>query len=236
VNYHAAGLVSAVFSCLALTGLVMQLVLIRQRKRLTEAGELLNERPTAVLSVNRFMTSFLAYYSFLVFGAIQQPFNNYLVWPRLGGILLTLAVLFELMVDRRQKRVASAFTFCAILAVGGILLIILRPPITPLSDRASKLLICLVTVIFLQGGLAQLRNIRTTGRTGGLSIALHMAFLAKDVGTAIFAIAMGLQKGWPVLLLSSVSMGVQIATLWHFRWVQTSPKAKRRRSGLTVAQ
>lgn len=235
MNYHAAGLVSSILTSLALSGLVMQLVLIWQRKRLTDAGDLLNERPTAILSVNRFMTSFLAYYSFLVFGAIQRPFNHYLVWPRLGAIILTLIVLFELMIDRRQKRVVSAFTFCAVLTVGGILLIILRPPVTPLSDRASKLLICLVTVIFLQGGLAQLRNIRSTGRTGGLSIALHMTFLAKDTGTAIFAIAMGLQKGWPVLLLSTVSMSVQIATLWHFRWVQTSPNAKRRRSGLTIA-
>jgi hypothetical protein len=235
MSYHTSGLVSAILTTLALSGLVTQLVLIWQRKRLTNAGELLNERPTAVLSVNRFITSFLAYYSFLVFGSIQRPFNHYLVWPRIGAVTLTLAVLFELMIDRRQKRVIGAFAFCAVLTTTGLLLVIFRPPITPLGETASKLLVCLVTLMYVQGGIAQLQTIRRTGHTGGLSIALHMLFLAKDTGTALFAIAIGMHKGWPVLLLSTAGMAIQAATLWHFRWAQTSPKARRRRSGLTVA-
>lgn len=232
--YHVAGIISALLTTLALTGLLVQLRLIWQRKRLTDAGELLNERPTTALSVNRFITSFLAYFSFLVYGAITARFNHYLVWPRVGALLLTLAILFECMIDRRQKRVAGAFVFCATLTAFGLGLIAFRPPATPLGTHSAAILICGVTVMYLQGGIAQLRTIRRSGQTGGLSLALHVLFCLKDAGTAVFAAITGWRVGWPVILLSTSGVIIQTLTIYHFRWVQTSPKAKRRRGGLAV--
>jgi uncharacterized protein with PQ loop repeat len=229
LSYHVSGIIAAILAVFALSGLVVQIRLIWQRKRLTDAGELLNERPTAVLSVNRFMTSFLAWYCFMIYGATMQRFNHYLVWPRAAAVVLTLTVMFELMIDRRQKRVTGAFILCAALAAAGFALVIIRPPITPMSRHASQAFVCFVTVIFAQGGIAQLRSIRRSGRTGGLSLAMHQLFFVKDLGTAIFALSMGLADGWPVLLLSGSAMAVQGATIWHFRWIQS----EMRRAGFS---
>ena len=230
MSYHVAGIISALLTTLALTGLVVQLRLIWQRKRLTDAGELLNERPTTSLSVNRFITSFLAYFSFLVYGAITERFNHYLVWPRVGALLLTTAILFECMIDRRQKRVVGAFAFCATLTAFGLALVFVRPQPTKLGTHAAATLVCCVTAMYLQGGIAQLRTIRRSGQTGGLSLALHVLFCLKDAGTAIFAAITGVATGWPVMLLSSCGVVVQTTTIYHFRWA-----AQRQRGAAALA-
>jgi len=63
-------------------------------KRTVASGNLA-QRPTAILSLNQFVSSFLAFFSFFLYGACLQRFNHYLVWPRLLACLLTLAVLYE---------------------------------------------------------------------------------------------------------------------------------------------
>src|SRR5207249_5067840 len=98
--YHITGLISALIFLLTLGGLWSQLRFIFERKKTFRKGGL-TERPTAILSVNQFVSSFLAFFSFFLYGACLPKFNHYLVWSRLAATLLTLAVLFEMMRDRR---------------------------------------------------------------------------------------------------------------------------------------
>src|SRR5688500_17666148 len=102
MRYQLIGLISAVLTLLAVTGLVVQLHLIQLRKGHFAAGRT-TERPTAVMSVSRFVTSFLAFYSFYIYGGTLQPFNHYVVWPRAVALLLLLTILFEMLIDRRSR-------------------------------------------------------------------------------------------------------------------------------------
>src|SRR2546430_14588178 len=98
--YHITGLISAAIFLLTVGGLWSQLQFIFQRKRTAGRGGVA-QRPTAILSLNQFVSSFLAFFSFFLYGACLERFNHYLVWPRLLACLLTLAVLYEIMRDRR---------------------------------------------------------------------------------------------------------------------------------------
>lgn len=230
MSYHVTGLISSAIFLLTIGGLWAQLGFVWQRRRPAVAGGGDDhERPTAVLSVNQFVSSFLAFFSFFLYGACLERFNHYLVWPRLAASLLTLAVLFEIMRDRLDRVATSAFVACLVLLVGTPLGLVTIPSAAEWGRAVSQSLIVVVTVILAQGYLHQVLMIRQTGRTGGVSARLHQFFFWKDVSTIAFAVSMGTSTGWPLLLLSSVSAATKLVTLWHFRWVRLSPVARDRR-------
>jgi len=232
VTYHITGLISALISLLTLGGLWSQLEMVWVRKRQCREAPLASEAPTAILSLNQFLSSYLAFFCFFFYGACLKPFNHYLVWPRLAGTLLTLAVLYEIMADRRAWLPTLVFICCAVLISAAPMLLLFYPDVATMARRFSQGLIIVVTVILAQGYSHQIVLIRQSGQTGAVSLRLHQFFLVKDISTVAFASAMGLASGWPILLLSSVSGIAKLATIWHFRWARVSPLARQRRDAL----
>src|SRR5205085_263095 len=106
-----------------------QLQFVWKRRRQFPPDRFPAARATAILSLNQFVSSLLAFFSFFLYGMCLQPFNHYLVWPRLTATLLTLAVLYEIMVDRKEWLPAVAFLSCAALLVLAPALLLLNPPI-----------------------------------------------------------------------------------------------------------
>lgn len=234
MSYHITGLISSAIFLLTIGGLWAQLGFLWQRKQ-SAVDDDNHDRPTAVLSVNQFVSSFLAFFSFFLYGACLERFNHYLVWPRLAAALLTLAVLFEIVRDRRNRVATCAFTACAALLVGAPLGLASIPGTAEWGRTVSQTLIVIVTVILAQGYLHQVLMIRQTGRTGGVSARLHQFFFWKDISTIAFALSMGTSTGWPLMLLSTVSAVTKLFTLWHFRWVRLSPVAQQRRETTPAA-
>lgn len=228
MSYHITGIVSSAIFLLTIGGLWAQLGFVWRRQQFAGDGAT-HERPTAVLSVNQFVSSFLAFFSFLLYGVCLERFNHYLVWTRLAASLLTLAVLFEIARDRRDRAAITALVICATLLIGAPIGLAMNPEAIAWGRTASQSLIVVVTLILAQGYLHQVLMIRRTGRTGGVSARLHQFFFWKDVSTIAFALAMGTRTGWPLMLLSSVSAVTKLITLWHFRWVRLSPVASQRR-------
>ncbi len=89
-------------------GLISQLREIARRKQANLAGLEEGDLPTAILSTNQFVSSFLAFFAFFIYGMSLTPFNHYLVWPRLGATILTLVILWEIFRDRRDRVSALA--------------------------------------------------------------------------------------------------------------------------------
>lgn len=228
MSYHITGIISSAIFLLTIVGLWAQLRYVWGRKQSAASG-VTEERPTAILSVNQFVSSYLAFFSFFLYGMCLEPFNHYLVWPRLAASLLTLAVLFEIVRDRRDRVATLAFAACTSLLIGGPLSLVTIPGATEWGRAVSQTLIVVATVILAQGYLHQVLVIRQTGRTGGVAARLHQFFFWKDVSTIAFALSMGTSKGWPLILLSAVSAVTKLIILWHFRWVRLSPVALQRR-------
>jgi uncharacterized protein with PQ loop repeat len=228
MSYHLTGILSSATFLLTIVGLWSQLGLVWHRRR-SATSDVTHERPTAILSVNQFVSSYLAFFSFFLYGMCLEPFNHYLVWPRLAASLLTLAVLFEIVRDRRDLVATSACTACAVFLIGAPLSLVTIPGATEWGRTLSQTLIVVATVTLAQGYLHQVLMIRRTGRTGGVSARLHQFFFWKDVSTIAFAFSMGTNSGWPLILLSTVSAVTKLIILWHFRWVRLSPVALQRR-------
>jgi hypothetical protein len=233
MTYHITGLISAVIFLLTVSGLWLQLEFVWKRKRAFLAGT--GERPTAVLSLNQFVSSFLAFYSFFLYGGCLPRFNHYLVWTRLVASVLTLWVIYEMMIDRRDARNTISFVSCVALLVAAPVVFLLHPGGAPWARLLSQTLIVVVTIILAQGYAHQIVVIRKSGQTGAVALLMHQLFFLKDVSTIVFALAMGVGTGWPLILLSTVSALTKLAIMWHFRWARVSLEAKRRREAMLKA-
>lgn len=224
MGYHVTGFINSVIFLLTIGGLWAQLRIVWERKRHQH-----EEGTTAVLSLNQFVSSYLAFFSFFLYGACLERFNHYLVWTRLAASLLTLMVLWEIMRARREWISKLSFILCTVVlfALPGVLL--WNADAAVWCRGISQAMIVVATVILAQGYTHQIVLIRQSGRTGAVSIRMHQFFLLKDISTVIFALAMGLRTGWPLMLLSTVSGLTKLGTLWQFRWARLSPLAEKRR-------
>ncbi len=219
---------------LSLAGILAQIRFIFQRKKLYSINGLQDEKPTSVLSLNRFATSFLGFYSMFFYGLTLNLFNHYIVWPRIIALALLLIILYEIKRDRNDITSISIF-YAGLICVSGAIALAVTPYRIVFSEiYLSHIFSFVVTCIFAQGAAHQIYKIRKSGRTGGLSLRMHQLYATKDFSAVLFGVAMSVEKGWPVIFQHSVSFCVQFITMYHFRWVKVSESAiKRKRLAMT---
>ena len=229
MGYHLSGFMSALFVSLSLTGLALQVRLVWRRKHDFRQGLLIDEKPTAILSLNRFFTSFLAFYAMLMYGVCLARFNHYLVWPRAIALGILLTLLFEIRSDRKDNRSGVIFGLATVMIGCAVVLPLVGARVAVYNAGISQFLVLFSALLLAQGAMHQILRIRSSGRTGALSLTMHQLFFLKDVTSLIFGVFMGFKNGWPVLVFHGVSLTVQCTTMWHFRWVRTSPVALEKR-------
>lgn len=219
--YHTTGAIAAAFFALTLVGIWEQIKLIWRRKRDYQSGTL-PQRPTAIISLNQQSVSFFAYWSFFVYGVCVEEFNHYLVWTRLGALLLMGVILWEICFDRRDWPSRSAFVAYLVLTLGAISMLFFDHAALSRGKEWFQLMIVAITVILAQGYIHQMILIRRQRSTGGVSKRTHQLIFLKDLSGIAFGIAMGWRDGWPVVLLSFVSACTKLGVLWQFRWVRAN--------------
>ncbi|MCS4278726.1 hypothetical protein [Stenotrophomonas rhizophila] len=94
----------------------------------------------------------------------------------------------------------------------------------------ASAMIVAITVLLAQGYAHQILLIWRSGRTGAVSLRMSQLILLMDISTIVFAFAMGLRLGWPLLLLAVVSGSTKLAILWLFRWERRSTGGGKSRS------
>ena len=229
MSYNIAGVISSSFVFLSLIGIFFQLRLIWDRKKQAKKGELDDGTPTSILSLNRFFTSFSAFFSMFLYGLTLEPFDHYLVWPRIMALFLVLYVLFEVLQDRRSKRSFILFFSAVILMVMSLVLGFTSYRTSIHTIGVPQIFIIVALVLYVQGAIHQIYIVRNSGRTGALSLKMHQLFFMKDLSSLSYGITMGSAQGWPVILFYTASLIMQSITIWHFRWAKVSPLAKDRR-------
>jgi uncharacterized protein with PQ loop repeat len=213
VLYHVAGSLNALCVLLGLWGIAHQIGKIWQRR---EAGA---AHPAEVLSLNSFAVTFCASWSFFVYGYSIEPFNHVLVWPRLASFLLMLVILYEIRRDRRTRTSTAVFIVASIVAALGLAGLAFSPVLAQDARRLSQSLIVVITVLLVQGNVHQIILIWRSRRTGAVSLRMNQFLLTMDASGILFGFAMGVQSGWPLILLSAASAIPKLVILWLFRRV-----------------
>jgi len=224
--FNFFGTLNSILIVVSLIGIFSQVRTVWLRKRKNRHGA------TEILSLNKFFVSFLAYYSFFVYGMSIEPFNHFIVWPRLIAALLVAVVLYEIWIDRRAITSFSLFALAIILLVSGIIFGLITDSYTDDGRKLMAAMIVIITIFLAQGYIHQIMLVLKLGSTGALDIKMSQLILLMDFSTVAFACVMGLEDGWPLLLLAVVSASTKIIILYLFRWVRISKSAERRRIAL----
>lgn len=196
--YHYLGMLSAALFLLTWYGLAQQWWHIEARR---QAGQ----SATQSLSVNQFASSFFAFYANFIFGIAVEPFNHYLVWTRLGALLLLLVILFYLWFERRSYLTGTVLLVALMALLGGCVSMGFRP-YPGLAKAGANIMMLVITIMLVQGTLHQWWLVRKTGVTGALSSRLFGSILIKDCSTLAFALTMPLAQAWPLLTLNGASV------------------------------
>nr|WP_315485264.1 hypothetical protein [uncultured Undibacterium sp.] len=189
---------------------------------------------TAILSLNQFSVSYLAYWSFFVYGYSIKPFNHFIVWPRLIAAILVMVLLYEIWRDRRSSNAKAVFWFASLMLLLGLIglsLAMLHGPLMVDQGRAiSQVLIVTITILLAQAYAHQIRLILASGSTGAVSIRMSQFIFAMDLSSIFLGLMLGFKDGWPLLLLASVSAVTKLVMMYLFYWVRASEVAMNRRA------
>ena len=223
--YTVFGTINTLFIIISLYGVFSQLKTIWIRKRNQEKHQC-----TALLSLNQFTVSYFAYLSFFVYGYSIEPFNHFIVWPRLIASVLVSLILYEIWKDRRLLRAQLAFVTAVAALLCSLAGLVSEESMVDQGRTISTSIIVVVSVLIAQGYFHQVRLIVKSGSTGAVDPRMSQFILMMDLSTIAFAISMGLSEGWPLLVLAITSGITKLAILYMFRWVKTSSVALRRRT------
>lgn len=215
MNYQLWGALNAGLVLFSALGIFHQL-----RRVLARKADLSIAQPTAILSLNQFSASFWAYFSFFLFGASLEPFDHYLVWPRLIASLLVLAILWQIYLDRRSKSSRMAIVLCSVSLAFGLAILPFANQYLAWLQPLSSGLIIIITLLLGQGYAHQIYLIFKSRNTGAIDIRMSQFILVKDISSIGFAFAIGVEQAWPLLVLAGVSGITKVIILWQFRWVR----------------
>lgn len=226
--YNLAGSLNSILILLSLWGVYCQLATVLNRNQIVAIA-----RKTESLSLNQFSVSFFAYLAFFIFGYSVEVFNHYLVWPRLLGALLVLAILWQLHKDRRTTPTLGMLivaSLAMLVALAGLIwTATYAATLIEQAKTVSTILLLVVSVMIAQGYWHQARIIIKSGATGAINIRMSQYILAMDCSTILLVIAMDISQGWPLLILALTSASTKLLIIYLFYCVKRSPLAKQRR-------
>lgn len=228
--YNAFGVINTIFIIISLYGVYSQLKTIWKRKNSHIEGQ----RPTTLLSLNQFTVSYLAYLSFFIYGYSIEPFNHYIVWPRLIASVIASLILFEIWQDRKSQHATYSFVFACISLLLATMGLFIGETTTDHGKYISTTIIILVSILIAQGYYHQIKLILNSGSTGAVDLKMSQFILMMDISTIAFSLSMGLNLGWPLLVLAITSGITKVIIMFLFKWVRTSPTAEKRRNMITA--
>lgn len=222
--YDFFGTVNTVFIFVSLYGVLSQVRTIWRRKK-----EEVGTGSTELLSINQFTVSYLAYFSFFIYGYSIEPFNHYIVWPRLIATLLVGVILYEIWLDRKTKESTYVLLIALFSLILGIVGLLYGDTFVDEGRNVSTAIILVISLLIAQGYYHQIMLIIRSGATGAIDLKMSQFIFMMDISTIAFALSMGIESGWPLMVLAITSGITKIIIMYLFKWVKLSAVAIERR-------
>jgi len=224
--YDFWGSINTLFIFISLYGVFSQLKIVWLRKKNNNKKQLVTE----LLSLSQFSVSFLAYFSFFVYGYSIEPFNHYIVWPRLIAALIVCGILYEIWHERRTLMSTIAISAVGIILLFGVSGLFIGNSYSDEGRFIATSLIIIISIMIAQGYYHQIRLILGSGSTGAVDLNMSQFILMMDISTIAFALSMGLENGWPLMVLAVTSGITKLVIMYLFYWVKVSQTAHKRRT------
>ena len=213
-SYIFWGAVSSLFFLSSAPAVFHQLTRIWERRRLIAEGKL-EEAATASISINQVFSSFLAVYSFFLFGIVLETPDLFLTIPRaVIGVLLGW-ILWELYRDRGTRTALFAFVIVCVACALPVLLFVGGVRGTASIRSGSHALVCVATLFMAQGAIAQYLVLRSTGIRGAVSLPMHTVLYLKDFTGLIFGLQIG-DSAWSIVVMHACNLIVRAPIILQY--------------------
>lgn len=213
-SYHFWGFISSSLFLSSIPAIFHQLKTITQRKRLIANGSL-SETATQSISLNQIFSSYLAVFSFFIFGLVRDTPDLFLTIPRaIMGFLLYLVIL-ELYRDRRDVRSLTALLAASLSLItpGVIFLSGLRA--SSFTRSGADTLVCLATVLLAQGNLSQYLALKRSQKRGAVSLPMHLVLYLKDLSGLLFGLELG-AAAWSIVAMHGSNLVLRAPVIWGY--------------------
>lgn len=214
--YQWVGTLSSILYLGCLWGVLQQILVIQYRRRQYALGDEKRGFATRSLSVNGFSSSFLAFYSVYVYSMLMPHIDYFLFATRAIACAVTAWVLFELYRDRTTLAHRLPFWVAVGLMIASVLVLFFRESFMDTGKKLSIGMVMVATVLMFQGGLSQVLSIVRQGCTGALSLKMTGIFFLKDLCNVAFGAVLGLEEGWPIIIMGIVSAAMKLSNLILF--------------------
>lgn len=214
-TYNLFGILNTLFIFVSLYGVLSQVRTIWRRKNYPP-----DTHPTELLSVNQFTVSYFSYLSFFIYGYSIEPFNHYIVWPRLIAAVLVGVILYEIWLDRKTRTAFCVVMFALLSLTLSVLGLFYGNIIDEKLQKMSTIIILVISFLIAQGYYHQIRLIIKSRATGAVDIKMSQFIFMMDISTIAFALSMGIENGWPLMVLAITSGITKIIIMYLFRWVR----------------
>jgi uncharacterized protein with PQ loop repeat len=232
--YHITGSVQALIFFFSLAALLVQANAIRARKQVSAVNKSIGS--TDVLSINLILSSFCAFFSYLLYGASLERFNYYLVLTRVPACLITIYLVFEISLDRKTLWSRVCFWGCSVAFAGVCVALAIDQGSFQGFHRILSNFVVVCGVLMLQGQAHQIFSIVRAKSTGAISFRARFLNVLKDLSTVLFAVAMGVRDGWPIILVNGVNAIMTLIVLRSFDRYGPNAQAHLRTSLPTDSQ
>lgn len=223
--YVFFGTLNSLLIIVSVYGIYAQLNTVWQRKSTAR----LRSESTSLLSLNQFTVSYFAYLAFFIYGFSVEPFNHYIVWPRLVAAILVLMILYEIWVGRNTRSSTMSFISCSVSLVVAFFGLLSAGTFVDEGKVVSTMILCTVSFLLAQGYWHQIKLVIDSGHTGAINLKMSQFILVMDFSTIAFALTMPVIESWPLILLATTSAITKLIIIYLFVWVKISPVAAKRR-------
>lgn len=214
--YQWVGTVSSILYIGCLWGVLQQILTIQHRRKKYDTDEERAGFATRSLSVNGFSSSFFSFYSAYIYSIMMPQVDYFIFFTRFFACLITIWVLFELFRDRLLTAHRLPFWVALLLILISAFVFIFRDSLIDSGKKFSISMMLVATAIMFQGGLAQILSIIKQGCTGALSLKMTIVFFFKDLCNVAFGAVIGIDEGWPLMLMGAVSAALKLTNLILF--------------------
>lgn len=213
-GYYFWGLVSSILFLSAIPAVVHQLQLIWKRKRLKAEG-LSAEPATLSISLNQIFSSYVAIYSFFLFGLVTDSPDPFLTYPRAVVGVLLCAVIFEIFRDRRSVASQWVLAACFISVLMPLGLVATGYRTSGIARDSSSALVCVAALCLAQGNISQYLVLKRSRKRGGVSLPMHLLLYGKDFAGMMFGLQIG-TSAWSIVLMHGLNLVMRAPIIYTY--------------------
>ena len=177
-------------------------------------------KATDVISLNRTLASYCAFFANFLLGISYYNFDYYLVATRTIAIFILLFTFYEIFIDRKNRSSQLVLLLAVVMFITAVLICLVNREFLTSNLSFAKSYSIFATALLWQGYIHQIYLLRKSQKIGGLSVLSFQLYLIKEISMIAFALTLEFSNAWPLILMHGSVLVFVLILLWNVRQIR----------------